>query len=117
MSACGTLALQYPTTLPTSLIYDDDDDDVFTPLIRISTQHVSYIPNNQPHLLQMRQQPAPILDTPESPIPKNCGRPDLFWTYDLPNTPTKSAYPPPSVSTVTEEFQNMTLHAYMKKNE
>ena len=38
MSLAGTSALQYPTTPPTSLISDDDNDEVLTPIFGNSTQ-------------------------------------------------------------------------------
>ena len=36
MSSLGYFTLQYPPTPPTSLIFDDDNDEVFTPILRIA---------------------------------------------------------------------------------
>ena len=80
MSYSGKLALKYPPTPPTSLISDENDDEVFTPPIGNPTQNVPYIPKRRPrpHPLQLCQEPTPIPDTPESPTPENRGQPDLF---------------------------------------
>ena len=53
MSLSGTYALQYPTTPPTSLISDDDNDEVFTPIKGNPAQLVPYTPNRRPHPLQL----------------------------------------------------------------
>ena len=47
MSPSGNIALQYPPTPPRSLIYDDDDDEVFTPIIGKFAQHVPHTPNRR----------------------------------------------------------------------
>ena len=71
MSSSGNLALQNPPTLPTSLISDDDDDEVFTPKHRNPTQHLPNTPNRHPHLPQLCQQLTSIPGTPESPNLEN----------------------------------------------
>ena len=70
--------LQYPPTTPTSLISGDDNDDLFTPIIRNPLKLVPYIPNCQPRPLQLCQQISPIPDTPGSPTPENRGQSDIF---------------------------------------
>ena len=78
MSLSGTSAPQYPTTPPTLLISDDDNDDMLTPIIGNSAQFLPYTPNRNPIPLHLRQQMTPIPDTPESPTPENRGQSDIF---------------------------------------
>ena len=78
MSSFGNLALQYPPTLPGSLNSDDNDDEMFTPILGKPSQHVPYTPNRRPRPLHLCQQLTPISDTPESPTSENRGQPDLF---------------------------------------
>ena len=65
-SLSGTSALQYPTTPPTSLISDDDNDELLTPINGNPAQFLLYTPNRHPIPPQLCQQITPILDTPES---------------------------------------------------
>ena len=67
MSLSGTSALQCPTTPPTSLISDDENDDMLTPITRNLAQFLPYTPNHHPIPIQLCQQITPIPDTPESP--------------------------------------------------
>ena len=78
MSLSGTSALQCPTTPPTSLISDDDNDEVLTPIIGNPAQFLPYNPNRQPIPVQLCQQTTPIPDTPEYPTPENRGHSDIF---------------------------------------
>ena len=103
MSSRRNLAQQYPPTLPNSLMSDNDDNEVFTPLFG----NVLYTPNCCPHPLQVCQQLTPMPGTPESPTPENHAQPELFRHYDLQENPTTSAYPLPSVSRVIEGLQDM----------
>ena len=64
MSLSGTFAPHYPTTPPTSLISDDDNDEVLTPIIGNPAQLLPYSPNRHPIPLQLCQQITPIPDTP-----------------------------------------------------
>ena len=48
MSLSGTSTLQYPTTPPTLLISDDENDEVLTPIIGNPAQFLPYTPNRQP---------------------------------------------------------------------
>ena len=52
MSSSGNFALQYPTTLPTSLISDDDKDEVLTPINGHPAEFSPYTPNRRPNPLQ-----------------------------------------------------------------
>ena len=74
MSLSGTSAPQYPITPPTSLISDDEDDDMLTPITGNPAQFLPYTPNRHPIPIQLCQQITPIPDTPESPTPENCGQ-------------------------------------------
>ena len=67
MSSSGNFALQYPITPPTSLISDDDNDEVPTPIIGNPAQILLYTPNHHPNPLQFCQQITSTPDTPESP--------------------------------------------------
>ena len=116
MSSSSNIALQYPLTPPTSLISDNDNDEVFTPLIGTPAQLVPYTPNRRPNPLHLCQQLTPIPYTPESPTPKNHGQTDIFRPYELPEDPTTSTYSLPTVSTATEGIQDMELHARIETN-
>ena len=74
MSSSGNSALQYPTTLPISLLSDDDNDEVFSPNIGNPAQSSPHTPNRHPIPLQLCQQITPSPDTPESPTPENRGQ-------------------------------------------
>ena len=118
MSLSGTSALQYPRTPPTSLISDDDNDEVFTPIMGNPAQHVPYTPNRRPHPLQLCQQITPIPDTPESPTPENRGQSDIFRPYDIPDpSSSTSLNSPPNISTVANGLQNLTLLPNPQRNE
>ena len=52
MSFSGTSALQYPTTPPNSLISDDENDEVLSPIIGNPAQFLPYTPNRRPIPLQ-----------------------------------------------------------------
>ena len=89
MSLSGISALQCPTTPPTSLISDDDKDEVLTPIIGNPAQ-LPYTPNRQPIPVQLCQQTTPIPDTPESPTPENRGHLDHFRPDNIPNQPSST---------------------------
>ena len=88
MSLSGTYAPQYPITPPTSLISDDEDDDMLTPITGNPAQFLPYTPNRQPIPNQLCQQIIPIPDTPEPPTPENCGQSDNFRPDEIPNEPS-----------------------------
>ena len=62
-------------------------------------------------IIRLRLFPA----TPESPTLEN-RQPDLFRSYDLPDNPATLNYSLPSVSTMVEELQNVTVHAHLENN-
>ena len=119
MSLSGTSTLQYPTTPPTSLISDDENDDMLTPIIGNPAQFLPYTPNRNPIPLQLCRQVQPITDTPESPTPDNRGQTDIFRPYDIPQQPPSIPLndPPPNITTVSDELRNMTLHPHPQRNE
>ena len=120
MSLSATSAQQYPTTPPTSLISDDDNDEEFTPKMGNTAQLVPCTPNRRPHPLQLCQQITPIPDTLESPTPENRGQSEIFWPYNLPENLSNSASydnPPPNISKVAKRLQNLTLHPQSARNE
>ena len=55
ISVSGTSAPQYPTTPLTSLISDDENDEVLTPTIGNPAQFLPYTPNFHPIPLQICQ--------------------------------------------------------------
>ena len=97
MLLTGTSAPQYPTTPPTSLISDEENDEMLIPIIGNPAQFSPYTPNRHPIPLQLCQQITPIPDRPESPTPENRGQPDIFRPYDIPNEPSSTILnnPPP----------------------
>ena len=92
ISSSSNLALQYPHTLPTSFISDDDNDEVSTPIIGNPAQLLLYNSNCHPNPLHLCQQLTHIPDTPESPTPENCGQSDIFRPYDLPNPSASTSF-------------------------
>ena len=118
MSLSGISALQCPTTPPTSLISDDDNDEVLTPIIGNPAQFLPYTPNRQPIPVQLCQQTTPIPDTPESPTLENRGHSDHFCPDDIPNQPLSIPLNnPPNIKTVADGLRNMTLHPHPQHNE
>ena len=98
MSLSGTSAPQYPITPPTSLISDDEDDDMLTPITGNPAQFLPYTPNHHPIPIQLCQQITPIPDTPESPTLENRGQPDIFRPRDIPNEPSPTILNNPPLS-------------------
>ena len=100
MSSSGISALQCPTTPQTSLISDDENDQVLTPINGNPAQFTPYTPNHHPIPLQLCQQITPIPETPESPTPENQGQLDIFRPYDILNesssTILNNPSPPPT---------------------
>ena len=118
MSLPGSSALQYPTTPPTSLISDDENDETLTPIFGNPAQFSPYTPNCHTTPLQLCQQITPIPDTPESPTPENCGQLDIFRPYDIPNEPSSTILiNPPNITTVADGLRNLTLHPHPQRNE
>ena len=98
MSLSGTSAPQYPITPPTSLISDDEDDDMLTPITGNPAQLLPYTPNRHSIPIQLCQQLTPIPDTPESPTPENRGQSDNFRPGDIPNEPPPTTLNNPPLS-------------------
>ena len=118
MSLSGTSAPQYPITPPTSLISDDEDDDMLTPITSNPAQFLPYTPNPHPIPIQLCQQITPIPDTPESPTPENRGQSDNSRPDDIPNQPLSIPLNnPPNITTVADELRNLTLHPHPQRNE
>ena len=78
MSLSGISALQYPITAPTSLISDDENDELLTLIIGNPAQFLTYTPIRHPIPLQLCQQIIPIPDTPQSLNPKIVGNQTIF---------------------------------------
>ena len=88
MSLSGISAPQCPITPPTSLISDDEDIEMLTPIRGNRAQFVTYTRDHRS-----------IPETPESPTPENRGRSDHFHTDDIfqpPLIPLNN--PPPPIS-------------------
>ena len=118
MPLSGTSALQYPTTPPISLISDDDNDEVLTPIIGNPAQFLPYTPNRHPIPLQLCQQMTAIPFLPESPTPENCGQSDIFRPYEIPNeSPSTILNNPPNITKVADGLRNLTLHPHPQRNE
>ena len=119
MSLSGTSALQYPTTPPTSLISDDENNDMLTQIIGNPAHFLPYTSNRHPIPLLLCQQVTPIPDTPESPTPENRGQSDIFRPHDIPQQPSSipSNNPRPNITTVADGLRNLTLHPHPQRNE
>ena len=111
MSLSGTSALQCPTTPPISLISDDENDDILTPIIGNPAQFLPYTPNRHPIPIQLCQQITPIPETPQSPTPENRGQSDDFYPNNIP------LHNPPNIVAVADELRNLTLHPHPQRNE
>ena len=84
MSLSGISALQCPTTPPTSLISDDENDEILTPTIGNPAQFLPYTSNRLPIPIQLCQQTTPIPDTSESPTTENLAQSDDFYPDNIP---------------------------------
>ena len=98
MSSSGNSALQYPTTPPTSLLSDDDNDEVLTPIIGKPALFLPYTTNRHLIPLQLCQQITHIPDTPELPAPENRGQSDIIPPYDIPSQPSSTSFNIPPIS-------------------
>ena len=117
MSSSGIFALQYPTTPPTSLISDDDNDEVLTPKIGNPGQFLPYTPNCHPI--------PPIMPT-NNTHPRYAGisDPTKFWAirhlaslrYSQP-TFINFIKQPNNITTVADGLRNLTLHPHLQCNE
>ena len=117
MSLTGTCAPQYPTTPPTSLISNDENDEMLTPITGNPAQFLPYTPNRHPIPLQLCQQITPIPDKPESPTPENRGQSDIFRPYDILDAPSSTLLNnPPNMTTVADGLRNLSLHPHPQRN-
>ena len=88
MSLSVTSAPQYPITPPTSLISDDNNDDMTTPIVGNPAQFLPYTANCHPISRQLYQQMTTIPDTPELLTPEKGGQSDIFRPYDKAQQPS-----------------------------
>ena len=101
-----------------SLISDDENGQVLTPIIGNPAQLLRYTSNRAPIPIQLYQQMTPIPDTPKSPTPENRGQSDIFRPYAIPNQPSSIPLnnPPPNITTVADRLRNLTLHPHSQRN-
>ena len=111
MSLSGTSAPQFPIIPPTSLISEDENDEMHTPITGNTVQFLPYTPNRQPISCQLRQQVTTIPDTTESPTPENRGQSDDFYPNSIPLNN------PPNIIAVADELRNLTLHPHPQRND
>ena len=111
MSLSGTSAPQFPITPPTSVISEDENDEVLTPIIGNTLQSLPYTPNCHPISCQLRQQVTTIPETPESPTPENRGQSADFYPNNIPLNN------PPNIIAVANELRNLTLHPHPQRND
>ena len=78
MSLSGTLPHSTQPLRQTSLISDDENEEVITPIFGNPAQFLPYTPKRHPIPLQLCQQTTPIPDTPESPTPEHRGNQASF---------------------------------------
>ena len=100
MSLSGNSAPQCPTTPPTSLISDDEDNEMLTSTDGVCAQFSTCTRDRRP-----------IPDTPQSPTPENCGQSVDFHPTNIP------LHNPPNIVTVSDELRNLTLHPHPRRNE
>ena len=118
MPFSGTSAPQYPTTPPTSLIFDDENHEMLTPITGNPAQFSPYTPNRHPIPFQLCQQITPIPDTPQSLTPENRGQSGIFRPYYILDAPSSTLLNrPPNMTTVADGLRNLTLHPHPQRNE
>ena len=100
MSLSGNSAPQCPTTPPTSLISDDEDNEMLTSTDGVRAQFSTCTRDRRP-----------IPDTPQSPTLENCGQSVNFHPTNIP------LHNPPNIVTVSDELRNLTLHPHPRRNE
>ena len=100
MSLSSISAPQCPITPPTSLISDDEDNEMLTSTDGVRAQFSTYTRDRRP-----------IPDTPQSPTLENCGQSVDFHPTNIP------LHNPPNIVAVSDELRNLTLHPHPHHNE
>ena len=91
---------QCPITPPTSLISDDEDNEMLTSTDGVRAQFSTYTRDRRL-----------IPDTPQSPTAENCGQSVNFQPTNIP------LHNPPNIVAVSDELRNLTLHPHPHRNE
>ena len=100
MSLSGISDPQCPITPPTSLISDDEDNEMLTSTDGVRAQFSTYTRDRRL-----------IPDTPQSPTAENCGQSVNFQPTNIP------LHNPPNIVAVSDELRNLTLHPHPHRNE
>ena len=100
MSLSGISDPQCPITPPTSLISDDEDNEMLTSTDGVRAQFSTYTRDRRL-----------IPDTPQSPTAENCGQSVNFQPTKIP------LHNPPNIVAVSDELRNLTLHPHPHRNE
>ena len=100
MSLSGISDPQCPITPPTSLISDDEDNEMLTSTDGVRAQFSTYTRDCRL-----------IPDTPQSPTAENCGQSVNFQPTNIP------LHNPPNIVAVSDELRNLTLHPHPHRNE
>ena len=100
MSLSGISDPQCPITPPTSLISDDEDNEMITSTDGVRAQFSTYTRDRRL-----------IPDTPQSPTAENCGQSVNFQPTNIP------LHNPPNIVAVSDELRNLTLHPHPHRNE
>ena len=112
MSLSGTSALQRPTTRPTSLVSDDKNGDMLTPITGNLAHFLPYTPNRHAIPIQLCQQITPISDPRKSWAIRQFS--SRWYSQPTVINPIKQ---PPKITTVADELRNLTLHPHPQRNE
>ena len=106
MSLSGSSAPQCPITPQTSLISDDEDNEMLTPIGGNRAQFLTYTLDHRS-----------IPDTPESPTFENRGHADHLHIDAILQPSFIPLNNPPNIITLADGLRDMTLHAHPQHNE